>query len=152
MLIESNERDLMTTTDREVVIHFPDGIPAFGDGQSFSLVENEELAPFVMLKSVDVEDFGFFCICPFKLDPNYVIELNEEKQKKLKISDPDDVTALAIVTRTDRPEDFTANLLAPLVINVKNRLAKQVISEKSPVRTNVLDALRKIRRQQTRED
>src|SRR5210317_1539714 len=129
MQIKSNQQEGPAKLNQELVIHFPEGIPAFEDAQNFTLAGNEEMEPFVMLLSMDIEDFGFFCINPFMLDPNYNFRLSNEDQKKLKLTDPNDVVVLAFVTRAERPEDSTANLLAPIVVNIRNRLAKQIILE-----------------------
>ena len=151
MQIKSEQQDGKTNLTQDLVIHFPDGIPAFEDAQNFSLAGNEDMEPFVMLLSLDVEDLGFFCINPFQLDENYSFKLNSEVQKALKLTDPNDVLVLSFVTRAEKPQDFTANLLAPIVINVKNHLAKQVILEKYPVRLNIWDAIEKIEARQDGE-
>ncbi len=129
---------------QDLVIHFPEGVPAFENAQNFTLIGGEDIEPFMMLVSQDIEDFGFFCIDPFLLDPNYHFKLNTEDQKKLKVEDPRDVLVLSFVTRAERPEDFTANLLAPVVLNIRNRLAKQIILERYPVRLNIWEAIEKI--------
>lgn len=148
MLIYSNRWDFRTGTDDDAVIHFPDGIPAFGDIQNFSVSSNDDLNPFVKLTSVDGGGIGFLCVNPFELASDYKIKLNKGNQRKLMATDADDMVVLAMVTRADRPENFTANLLSPLVLNMRNRVAKQIILEKYPVQVNVLDALRRTRSKQ----
>jgi flagellar assembly factor FliW len=95
------------------------------------------MEPFMMLLSLDIEDFGFFCIDPFLLRPDYKFKLNNEDQKRLKLQNAEDALVLSFVTRAENPEDFTANLLAPVVLNIRNRLAKQIILDKFPVRLNI---------------
>jgi flagellar assembly factor FliW len=148
MLIRSNRWDLKASTEDDAVIHFPDGIPALGDVQNFTVSSSDDLDPFVRLTSVEAEGVGFLCISPFELSTDFKVKLNKGNQRKLMAEDADDVVVLAMVTRAGRPEDFTANLLAPLVVNMRNRVAKQIILEKYPVQVNVLDALKSNRSRQ----
>ena len=47
MQIRSSQQDGSTKLNQELVIHFPEGIPAFEDAQNFTLAGNEEMEPFV---------------------------------------------------------------------------------------------------------
>jgi len=53
--------------------------------------------------------------------------LRNEDAAALGIEDPDDAGILAIVTLPARLEEMTANLLGPIVVNVRTRRAKQVV-------------------------
>ena len=46
-----NQGDLLNSLGQEAIITFPDGIPAFEDAKTFTLVCNEEIKPFLYLKS-----------------------------------------------------------------------------------------------------
>lgn len=109
-------------------IHFPDGLPAFERVKNFVVVGNEEEAPFLWLQSTDNPNLAFIIIDPFLIHPEYRPDISDEDVKFLEIDDPTDAFVLAIVNiRNGNDQEVTANLISPIVINWKKRLAKQVI-------------------------
>ena len=139
-----------TTTVRSAIqqdelhVHFPDGLPAFENARDFALVAKHEIEPFMILQSRGDHDFGFFCIDPFLIYPGYVLVLKDADQQALQAHTQDDLMLLSFVTRTQDPRDFSANLLGPVVINLKKGLARQVVAEDYPVRHNIWQALEKL--------
>ena len=141
MQIESYSEEAVELIKQDLVIHFPDGIPAFEDITEYTLTSDSNIEPFMRLTSLQDPDFGFFCIDPFQLDAKYKCRITDQDQKELGIQDPDDVLVLSIVKRAAEPKDFTANLMAPLIMNIRNKRAKQIILDKYPVRLNILEAI-----------
>ncbi|RMD84451.1 MAG: flagellar assembly protein FliW [Lentisphaerae bacterium] len=131
----------------EPIINFPEGIPAFEEAHNFMLVTNSEIDPFLLLLSLDIEDFGFFCIDPFLLMPDYHFVIPSPDQKRLQLENAHEALILSFVTRAAKPEDFTANLLAPIVINIRTRLAKQIILDGYPVRFRIWEAVERLSEQ-----
>ncbi|MCJ8329475.1 MAG: flagellar assembly protein FliW [Lentisphaeria bacterium] len=135
--IADDIKDLLGQKEPE--IFFPEGVPAFENAQSFNLWTNEEVEPFMALSSKEINGFGFFCVDPFLIYPDYKFKLSTQDQTFLEIKNQNEALVLAFVTRTENPEDFTANLMAPIVINISNWQAKQVIVDKYPVRYRIWD-------------
>ncbi|WP_077369563.1 flagellar assembly protein FliW [Anaerosalibacter sp. Marseille-P3206] len=119
--IEINEEGILT---------FPEGIPGFEDLKKYIIINNpDEENPFHWLQSVDNGDLAFVIINPFFIKPDYDIVIPQSALEKLKIKDESDVVLYSIVVVPEKIEDMTVNLTGPIVINIKEKLAKQVILE-----------------------
>ena len=117
--IEINEEDILT---------FPEGIPGFEDLKKYIIINNpDEENPFDWLQSVDNGDLAFVIINPFFIKPDYDIVIPQSALEKLKIKDESDVVLYSIVVVPEKIEDMTVNLTGPIVINVREKLGKQII-------------------------
>lgn len=69
---------------------------------------------------------------PWLVRVDYSFELSEADRKELKLENTEDVEVWAIVTiPRNAPNEATVNLLAPIVVNRKKNLAKQLLLEGS---------------------
>jgi len=127
--------------DENTVISFPEGIPAFEDSKRFVLVMNENIMPFVYLRSLDVENLGFICVDPFLVYPDYAVKVPPKSLALLDLQRPEDALPLSFVTISPDPKETTANLMAPVLINIRNLRGGQVILEDYPVRHKIWSAL-----------
>jgi flagellar assembly factor FliW len=116
---------------REVVITFPEGLPGFEQFQRFVLVRDPKFSPFEILLCVDDPTLSFALINPLTLNPTYSPNISPADLKVVGIESDRDLCVYAIVTVLETPEEVTANLFAPLVINSSKMLGKQVILEGS---------------------
>ncbi len=110
------------------VIAFPRGLIAFEDKKSFVLIDNEdEKLPFSWLQSVDDPALCFVVMNPFVFKKDYEFDIPQDAVSELEIKAAEDVCVLAILVIPEDVGKMTANLLAPLVINTRNRKGKQII-------------------------
>ncbi len=116
--------------ENDEIIYFEKGIPGFDNLKKYIIKEVENDSPFNILQSVEDKDIGFIIISPFFIHNDYEVKLSEEIIKKLNIENPEDVLLYSIVTLNSKVEDITANLKAPLVINIKNKKGEQYIIDK----------------------
>ncbi|MCB1136579.1 MAG: flagellar assembly protein FliW [Chlamydiia bacterium] len=115
-------------THHSKTIHFPDGLPAFEDVRDFVLIAKEEETPFMWLQAVNVPNLAFIVADPFVLCPGYQPDIMDEDCTSLGIQSPEDAYILAIVNiRNNEEHGVTANLVGPLVVNWREKRAKQVI-------------------------
>ena len=138
------EGDLTQSLSQDDILGVPDGVPAFENATKFTLITTEDIQPFLYLKSVDIEDLGFVCIDPFLIYPDYLVKISAADMATLQLKDPKDALVFCFVTVKPEPKDNSANLLAPIIINIQNRKGKQVILENYPVKFNIWDGLDKI--------
>jgi len=133
--------------DENIVFSFPDGVPAFEDSKRFSIVLTENIQPFVYLKSLDIDDLGFICIDPFLVRDDYVVNLPAKDMSILELDDPGDAMVLCTVTVDSKPKNTTANLRAPIIINMEKGIGRQVILEdlENAVKFRIWDAIESIR-------
>lgn len=116
----------MTITENDIW-KFPNGLPGFLDEHEFTLYHLNEQGVFSILQSVVNKEVAFIVANPFAFFKDYDFVLDESSIAGLKIESDTDVLPYVILTLGDTLFSSTANLLAPLVFNVKKKLAKQVI-------------------------
>lgn len=120
----------------EEMINFTQGPPAFEEYTKFFIIDpEEENYPFKLLQSAEEESLGFILTDPFIFKPDYDFELNEETLQELQIEDASDIVVYVILVIPDKVEDISANMAAPVIINAKKRLARQVILDDSDYQT-----------------
>jgi flagellar assembly factor FliW len=135
------EGDLTKSLTQEDIFDFPEGLPAFEEARHFSLITTEDIKPFMYLKSLEIEDLGFVCIDPFLLSKDYLVKISAADLAILQIKEPKHALVFCFVTVKEDPQENSANLLAPIIINIQNRVGKQVILENYPVKFNIWEGL-----------
>ena len=128
----------------EDIILFEEGIPGFENLKKFIILSLQENAPFFVLQSIEEESIAFPILPTFEFFPDYDIEITEQQQRELQIESIEQVAVYSIVVIPEEIEKMTANLQAPLVININNRKGKQIILEKAdyPIKYYIYDFLR----------
>lgn len=114
------------------VFHFPQGIPGFDEERGFVLIEAAERAPLVFLQSMAHANLCFAAFPVQVVDPQYQLAIAPEDLEDLEL-DPGrqpalgiDVTVLALISWHGQSR-VTANLMAPVVLNLKTRRGLQAI-------------------------
>ncbi|MFN8080930.1 MAG: flagellar assembly protein FliW [Kineosporiaceae bacterium] len=114
------------------------------DGSSVTLEGSEEpddLDPVVFeLRSLEAPDVRFLVAAPNAFFPDYAFELDQDAVSDLGLSVAEDALVLVVLTVGADAASTTANLLAPVVVNARNRSAAQVILSGTdwPVRAAVV--------------
>lgn len=106
-------------------IHFPSGLVGYPSGQRFVLDQGD--GGVFELRGVNEDDPHFLVVAPAPFFPDYAPVIDDETVRLLGLQGPEDALVLLVVTLRERPEDASANTLAPLVINARTREAAQVI-------------------------
>ncbi|MDR3203453.1 MAG: flagellar assembly protein FliW [Deltaproteobacteria bacterium] len=122
-------------TSRFGIMEFPQsqvvtvlgGIIGFPQLTRYVLIQRPNDAPFYWLQSVDDPTLALVLVNPVLFKPNYNPSLPEGIYGELKAENTE-ISLFAIVTiPPGRPQDMTANLLGPLIINPSSRLARQLV-------------------------
>lgn len=114
--------------EEEKIIKMTRGLLGFPDDRRYVLIPHKGGSPFHWLQSVDTPALAFVVASPGRFFSDYVFDISHEIEKELEIEAPEDVDCLVIITiPKENPKKLTANLLGPIVINVKKRLACQVV-------------------------
>lgn len=119
----------------EQIIHFPKGIPAFEDETKFVIVPFDEETPFFIMQSINTVEVSFFIVDPFTFFNDYKVKLPDATIEQLEIESEQDVATFVILTIQDPFSKTTANLQAPVIINTKKRLGRQVVLPDSGYQT-----------------
>lgn len=118
--------------DETKLLTFEKGILGFENLTQFALLHDEALSPeeesvFYWLQSVEDESIAFVLVNMVSLLPDYNPIVAKSEIDALGEYNEDTFTFYNIATIPENIKDMTVNLKAPIVINSKNRLGKQVI-------------------------
>ncbi|GIO67581.1 flagellar assembly protein FliW [Paenibacillus sp. JTLBN-2024] len=116
-------------------VSFSGSILGFEELDEFEL-EIVKDTPFLYLRSLDNPEISFVTTSPFEWYNTYSIHLEEQLKTHLMIDDPEDVLVLSIVTIRDSLSTSTINLLAPLIINLNERIGTQQVLQGGIYRAN----------------
>jgi flagellar assembly factor FliW len=118
-------------------IRFVRPIPGFPDLSRYVLVrlgdeaggESDDDADGVVfeLRSVEQPEVRFLVGVPDAFFAEYAVELDDLTCEELSLESADDALVLVVLTISDNGASTTANLLAPVVLNARLRVAAQVI-------------------------
>lgn len=112
--------------DETQIIEFTHGIPGFENDRKFAVLKQDE-SPFYVLQSVEKSGLAFVLIELANVAPDYEIDLPDEVVAELKLEKPEEALVCAIVVLPADISLATANLAAPIVINVKHKRGAQII-------------------------
>jgi flagellar assembly factor FliW len=109
--------------DENAVLHFPAGLPGFESRTRFLLIERPAAAPLLFLQSVDAPKLCFTAAPMASIDPDYALAMTPEDQQILSLSSH----PLILAVLSAQSGRWTANLLAPVVIDKDTRRAVQAV-------------------------
>lgn len=113
---------------KEADITLPAGLMGFAEVKQLELIHTPEELPFRWLRSTADHSIAFVVVQPDGLIPDYQLEMSDEDAADLEISSPEDAMVLNIVTiRNGLPENATANLIGPVVINRETGVGRQIV-------------------------
>ena len=115
--------------DESKIIDMRAGIIGFEHLKKFMLHIQDEKNPFWWFQSLDEGAIAFVVINPFVIKADYEPMIDDNDTKLLEIKNADDVVLLVIVTIRQNPFSVSVNLRAPIVVNARKKIAKQVILE-----------------------
>ena len=112
----------------DLIITMTKAFLGFPDSTRFILRPGKKESPFMWLQSLDDPELAFVTIPPQALGLEYAPPIPASIRQELKIEAEKNPDMLLILTIPEgKPEDMTANLLGPIVINSHERLARQVV-------------------------
>lgn len=121
--------------DDAAVVEFPAGIIGFPDQRRYAIVAADDSGLYSWLQSLDEPGLAFLALVPAPFFPDYAPVVPDEDCLSIGLADPADAQLLCLVTVGE--DLVTANLLGPIVLNVRTRLARQVVLTDSRLSTKV---------------
>jgi len=109
-------------------ILFSDGIIGFEGITSYFLIDSKE-GPYYWLQSEEHPELAFILINPRIFMTGYKLMVQSEDLEAIGVEEQSDLLDFAIVTVPEDHKKISANLMGPIIINKKTRVARQVISE-----------------------
>ncbi|MGQ9688119.1 MAG: flagellar assembly protein FliW [Desulfobaccales bacterium] len=112
------------------IIYLEPGLLGFTRYHRYVLIEHHQEAPFLWLQCLDKADLAFVVVDPRIVLPDYQPGPLAHIMESLEVEHPEDLKILVILTiPPGKPQDMTANLMGPVVINLKTRQGRQLIVE-----------------------
>jgi flagellar assembly factor FliW len=109
------------------IVSMPEGMLGFSEVQDYVLVQHNQGSPFLWYQAVNEPELAFVIVDPFTFFPEYEVLLSKEDLEVLECEDLSGLAVFAVVVIPENPEDITANLRGPVVINTESKIARQVV-------------------------
>jgi flagellar assembly factor FliW len=114
--------------DESKIIDMRGGILGFEHLKKY-VIHTDDNNPFWWFQSLDDGAIAFVVINPYSAKADYEPMISDNDVKLLEIEGAEDVVLLAILTIRQNPFSVSMNLRAPIVINAKKKIAKQIVLE-----------------------
>ncbi len=111
------------------IIDFPTGLYGFEREKKFTFLPFDPNidSPIEWMQSLVTPGLAFVITDPFLYVPDYVVKLTEEEKKTIRYRPGHSLQTRVIVTIPENYVEMTANLVAPLVINLQSQTARQFV-------------------------
>lgn len=109
------------------VIKLQGGLLGFPELNAFQFRKVNEDGIFGFLQSLEEEAVSFVVTSPFSFKHDYNFALDQTDLDDLSLESHEDALVLGIITIEKPFNQSTVNLLAPIIVNVKNWRGKQVV-------------------------
>ena len=128
---------------KEDFIHFEEGILGFSDLRQFVLLDDPNDEIFAWLQSAEEPNIAFPILEPELFEDNFELKLNPSDLKTLRKSSVTELRTFCIITIPEDPSKMTANLKAPVVVNLDEKMARQCVLQdnKLEIREPIFDKL-----------
>ncbi len=117
--------------NKDDVINFKDGILGFDNLKRFFVVDPGDQTLILWLQAVDDAAIAFPIIEPKIFKPDYTVKLVPAEFTSLELEDLGAASIYTILTIPQVVTEMTANLKAPIVINNKSKVARQIVLQDS---------------------
>jgi flagellar assembly factor FliW len=112
---------------KDTIIHFDEGLIGFSDCKDFQLMESDNIAPFRLLQSSQSKEVGFLVLEPSSIMKDYYSRIPAREWESIGLMPGDPHLAFVICIIGTTPKDSTGNFQAPLIINYKTMIGRQLI-------------------------
>jgi len=128
----------------EEIISIPSGVLGFPEDHNFCLVDPGDDTLILWLQSLSNPLLAFPVLEPKIFKPEYVVRLSAAELRELRLQSIKDASVFTILTIPAAMSEMTANLKAPLVINTREKIAKQVVLQENdqPIKHPMFKELR----------
>jgi flagellar assembly factor FliW len=126
MKIETTRFGAVEVGDDEVLT-FPDGLLGFPALRRYVLLPNPKGGPFLWLQAADDPAVAFVVVDPAEFFADYKVSVRAEDVALIRLDDAAQGRVVVILTVPGDPKEITANLAGPIVLNLRERLGRQLV-------------------------
>lgn len=129
-MIQTGRFGQLTISEQEI-IQIPQGILGFPELKRFCLVDPADDTLILWLQSLENPEIAFPVLEPKVFRTEYAVRLSAAELRELKLENINQSAVFSILTIPSDATQMTANLKAPIVINLKAQLARQVVLQEN---------------------
>lgn len=130
MIIQTARFGQLEFHDDEVV-DFPQGVFGFPDLRKFALVDSADDTLILWMQSLEQPSIALPLLEPKIFKPEYTARLSATEMRELKLENINSSAVFSILTIPDDITLMSANLKAPIVLNLKLRIGRQVVLQEN---------------------
>lgn len=130
MIVETGRFGRITITEAEE-IRIPHGLLGFPECTRFCLVDPGDETLILWLQSLDQPGVVFPVLEPKIFKPDYTVRLSGQELRELKLDNVNQSAVFSILTVPDDITQMSANLKAPLVLNLREQIGRQVVLQEN---------------------
>jgi len=133
--------------EEDRIVTLPEGMVGFNQAQRFVVHQHKAGVSFFWFQSVENGELAFLIADPKEFIPSYRPVLSQADCAALRVAGVAETQVyVTIVVPKDDPSKMSANLLGPIVLNLKEQLGRQVIlaTDEYSACHYILDELRKV--------
>ena len=116
-----------TEINEENIIKFNDGVLGFENNRNYVVLNLFDNDSFVCLQSTTNSSTAFILVKPWDFFDDYEVNIPNEDLEEIDIKNEGELVLYNIVSIPNDLKEATANLLAPVVININKREGKQYV-------------------------
>ena len=106
---------------------FDQGLIGCPDWHDITLEEQEAGPAIQVLRLNSDAGIAFFVTDPFPIMMDYAFEISDSDAKALELLDSSEALVLVILTIVNESPTVTANMLGPLVVNIRTGRGQQLV-------------------------
>ncbi len=130
MIIKTGRFGQLTIGDDEKIV-IPQGIFGFPEYTRFALVDPGDETLILWLQSLENPEIAFPVLEPKLFRTDYSVRLSAAELRELKLDNVNQSAVFSILTIPEDITQMTANIKAPIVVNLKEQIAKQVVLQEN---------------------
>ena len=117
--------------DKKDIIEFTEGLLGFENLKKFFIVDPGDQTLILWLQSTDDAGTAFPIIEPKIFQPNYMVKLLPVELNSLALENLQNASVYTVLTIPQNVTEMSANLKAPVIINNKTKMARQIVLQDS---------------------
>lgn len=130
MIIKTGRFGQLTVNEGEIIM-IPQGVLGFPELTQYCLVDPADDTLIIWLQSLEKPEIVFPLLEPKIFRPSYTVKLSAAELRELRLDNVRRSAVFSILTIPIDISEMSANIKAPLVINLNERLAKQVVLQEN---------------------
>ena len=127
--------------DEDKIVDFAEGIPGFEDLKKFVLLSPEQTRPIYWMQAIGNGEIALPVLSSFDILEDYSLEIPDDMVEELKLEGIEDLLVLNVAVLPEDISQMTANLAAPILMNVRLNIGKQIVidSKEHPTRYPIFE-------------